>query len=177
MSRIGKKPIELSDKTKVTFLENTLTVQGPKGVLTRTVPPCVLLDITPAVINVVSKSDSKQDRAFQGLFRSLINAMVIGVNAGFERVLEINGVGYKVELRGRSILFNLGFSHQVDFLLPKEVSAEIDRNLLKLTSIDKEILGQTAASIRQIRPPEPYKGKGVKYANEYIQRKAGKTGK
>jgi len=177
MSRVGKKPIELSDKTKVTFSKNILTVQGPKGILTRTIPPHVTLDISPTAINLVSKSDSKQDRAFQGLFRSLINAMVTGVNSGFERVLEINGVGYKVELRGRSLLFNLGFSHQVDFLLPKEVSAEIDRNLLKLTSIDKEILGQTAASIRQIRPPEPYKGKGVKYADEYIRRKAGKTGK
>ena len=177
MSRVGKKPIPLSDKTKITFSGETLTVQGPKGTLTRTIPPFVSLDITPSEINVVAKSEDKQDRAYQGLIRSLINAMVIGVNDGFERVLEINGVGYRVEARGRSLIFSLGFSHQIDFLLPKEVTVGIDRNLLKLTSIDKEILGQTAASIRQLRPPEPYKGKGVKYADEYIQRKAGKTGK
>jgi large subunit ribosomal protein L6 len=126
---------------------------------------------------VGSADSSRKTVALQGMTRSLINNMVIGVSQGFERVLEINGIGYRAEAKGKSIVFNLGYSHPIDFPLPEGISATVDKaNTVKLTGIDKQLVGQTAARIRQLRPPEPYKGKGVKYAEEYIQRKAGKTG-
>jgi large subunit ribosomal protein L6 len=122
-------------------------------------------------------SNDRISRALQGLTRSLVANMLTGVSKGFDRVLEINGIGYRAELKGKSILFNLGYSHPINFALPEGISADIEKNnVVKLSGIDKELLGRTAASIRQLRPPEPYKGKGIKYAEEYVQRKAGKTG-
>lgn len=177
MSRVGKKPVPVPDKTKLTYKDRVLTVQGDKGSLTREIHPAVDLDIKDNIIQVTMFKEDRQSRALQGLTRSLVANMVTGVNTGFERVLEINGIGYRAEIKGSSIVFNLGFSNPITFDLPKGVSATSEKNnVVKLTSIDKELLGRTAASIRQLRPPEPYKGKGIKYAEEYIQRKAGKTG-
>ena len=122
-------------------------------------------------------SNDKTSRSLQGLTRTLVANMITGVNAGFERVLEINGIGYRAELKGKTIVLNLGYSNPINFDLPDGISASIDRNnVIKLTGIDKEKLGRTAAAIRQLRPPEPYKGKGIKYLEERIRRKAGKTG-
>ena len=177
MSRVGKKPIPIPDKTKVTYKDKIVTVQGPKGTLTRTIHASVDLDLSDGLIKVVPVSNSRTNMALQGMTRSLVANMVTGVDKGFERALEINGIGYRATLNGDTIQFNLGYSHPIDFKVPAGVTAEVDKNNgIKLSGIDKELLGHTASSIRRLRPPEPYKGKGVKYAEEYIQRKAGKTG-
>jgi len=177
MSRVGKKPIPVPDKTKITYKDKIVTIQGEKGSLKRTIHPDIDLDIADNIINVTMAENDRTTRALQGLTRSLVANMLTGVSKGFDRVLEINGIGYRAELKGKSILFNLGYSHPINFELPDGVSASIEKNnVVKLSAIDKELLGRTAASIRQLRPPEPYKGKGIKYAEEYIQRKAGKTG-
>ena len=177
MSRVGKKPIPVPDKAKITYKDRVLIVKGDKGSLTREIHPAVDLEIADNVINVLILKDDRESRALQGLTRSLVANMVTGVSTGFERVLEINGIGYRAELKGQNIIFNLGFSNPVTFPLPEGVSATSEKNnIVKLSAIDKELLGRTAAAIRQLRPPEPYKGKGIKYAEEYVQRKAGKTG-
>jgi large subunit ribosomal protein L6 len=177
MSRIGKKPIPIPDKTYVDFKDQTITVRGEKGSLTRSIHPDVELNFESNVISVLPKNDNRQGRAIQGLVRSLVSNMVIGVSNGFERILEINGIGYRADLKGEQIVFNLGYSHPVEFVLPEGVNASIDKNnVIRLNGIDKELLGHTAAFIRSLRPPEPYKGKGVKYAEEQIIRKAGKSG-
>lgn len=177
MSRVGKKPIPIPEKTKITLNENVITVQGSKGTLKRELHSGVTLDVSDTQIAVTVPSQDRTSRALQGLTRSLVANMVTGVSSGFERILEINGIGYRAEAKGKSILFNLGYSHPIDFPLPDGISASVDKNtVVKLSGIDKELLGMTAASIRQLRPPEPYKGKGIKYAEEHIQRKAGKTG-
>jgi large subunit ribosomal protein L6 len=177
MSRIGKKPIPIPDKTKVTFKDGVVTVQGKKGTLSQVVHNDVELKIEKDVINVIPVDQNRKTVAMQGMIRSIVGSMVIGVSQGFERVLEINGIGYRAEAKGKSIVFNLGYSHPIDFALPEGISATVEKNnVVKLAGIDKQLLGQTAARIRQLRPPEPYKGKGVKYAEEHIIRKAGKTG-
>ena len=177
MSRVGKKPIPIPEKTKITYQNKEITVEGEKGSLSRSLHPTVDLKIDKDTISVVIPSQDKQTRALQGLTRSLVANMVTGVNKGFERVLEINGIGYRADLQGTTIVFNLGYSNPVNFSLPEGIAASIDKNnVIRLSGIDKEKLGATAASIRSLRPPEPYKGKGIKYAEEYIQRKAGKTG-
>lgn len=177
MSRVGKKIIAIPEKTRVDFKDRKLVVEGEKGRLTRTLHPVVDLDITDGAISVIILKEDRKTRAVQGLTRSLVANMIDGVSKGFERTLEINGIGYRAEMKGRSILLNLGFSHPIDFPLPDGVSATVEKNnVIKLSGIDKEQVGQTAASLRKLRKPEPYKGKGVKYAEEYIQRKAGKAG-
>ena len=176
MSRVGKQPIGIPDKAKVTYKDRVITVEGEKGKLTRTVHPAIDLDIKDNVITVTMETENRNNRALQGLTRSLVNNMVIGVSEGFERKLEINGIGYRAETKGKSVVFNIGYSQPVNFDLPNGVSAAVDKSIIILTGIDKELLGRTAASIRKLRPPEPYKGKGIKYVEERIQRKAGKTG-
>jgi large subunit ribosomal protein L6 len=154
-----------------------VSVEGEKGKLTRTIHDAVDLDVQDNEIHVTMEKDTREIRALQGLTRSLVANMITGVSAGFERVLEVNGIGYRAEVSGNKLILNLGYSHPINFDIPKGISAEVDRsNAIKLSGIDKEALGQVAASIRRLRPPEPYKGKGVKYAQEKIQRKAGKTG-
>jgi large subunit ribosomal protein L6 len=154
-----------------------VTVQGKNGSLTQTVHADVDLKIEENVINVVAANQSRKTVALQGMTRSILGSMVTGVTQGFERVLEINGIGYRAETKGKSIVFNLGYSHPIDFELPAGISATVEKNnVVKLAGIDKQLLGQTAARIRELRPPEPYKGKGIKYAEEHIIRKAGKTG-
>ena len=177
MSRVGKKPIPLPEKVKVTFTEGQLTVEGEKGKLTRRIHPEVQLQIADDQILVSPGTDNRKGQALRGLTRSLVANMVTGVDAGFTRVLEINGIGYRAEVQGGTIVFNLGYSHPIHFDLPDGVAAAVEKNnVVKLSGIDKELVGQTAARIRKLRPPEPYKGKGVKYQEEYIQRKAGKAG-
>lgn len=177
MSRIGKKPITIPDKTTLTYKDRLLTVKGQKGTLSRSIHDAVDLDIKDSIVNVTISVESKSNRALQGLTRSLIANMISGVNSGFEKVLEINGIGYRAELKGKSIVLNLGYSHPINFDLPEGIAARIEKNnVIKLSGIDKEKVGLTAAAIRRLRPPEPYKGKGIKFAEEYIRRKAGKTG-
>ena len=177
MSRIGKKPIPIPDKTKVTVKDGVVTVQGKNGTLSHAVHNDVELKIENDIINVVPAVQNRKTIALQGMTRSILGSMVTGVSQGFERVLEINGIGYRAEAKGKSIVFNLGYSHPIDFALPEGISATVEKNnVVKLAGIDKQLLGQTAARIRQLRPPEPYKGKGIKYAEEHIIRKAGKTG-
>ncbi|MCD6585520.1 MAG: 50S ribosomal protein L6 [Desulfobacteraceae bacterium] len=177
MSRVGKKPIEILDKIKITYTDRVLTVVGEKGTLTRTIHPDVNVNIDDKTLTVTIENMDKKTRSLWGMTRALIANMVTGVSQGFERALEINGIGYRAELKGKNIEFNLGYSHSIDFPLPEGVSATIEKNIIKLSGIDKDLLGYTASTIRSLRPPEPYKGKGVKYVEEYIQRKAGKTAK
>jgi len=177
MSRIGKKPVTIPDKIKVTYKDRILTVQGKKGTLVRSIHPAVELEIEKDILKVISLKKDRKSVAFQGMTRSLVNNMVIGVMQGFERKLQINGIGYKAEAKGKQIILNLGYSHPIEFDLPEGISAVVEKNnAISLSGIDKEAVGQTAAAIRQLRPPEPYKGKGVKYVEERIQKKAGKTG-
>jgi large subunit ribosomal protein L6 len=177
MSRVGKQPVPIPDKSKLSYENRVLTVQGEKGKLTRSIHPAVDLKIENGVLNVVSLEDKRTSRALQGMTRSLVANMIIGVTQGFERTLVISGIGYRAEMKGNTIVLNVGYSNPVEFNLPEVVAATIDRNtIIKLSSIDKEKLGLTAAAIRKIRPPEPYKGKGIKYVEEYIRRKAGKAG-
>ncbi len=177
MSRVGRKPVQIPEKTKVSYENRVLTVQGEKGTLTRSIHPAVDLKIDDGVLNVVLFKDKRTSRALQGLTRSLVANMITGVNQGFERTLVINGIGYRAAIKGNAIVLNVGYSNPVQFELPEGVSASVDRNItIKLSSIDKEKLGRAAAAIRKIRPPEPYKGKGIKDAEERIRRKAGKAG-
>ncbi|MDJ0722559.1 MAG: 50S ribosomal protein L6 [Desulfobacterales bacterium] len=177
MSRVGKKPISIPAKVDIALKDRLVTVKGSKGTLSRTIHADVDLQVDGNVVQVVIQNEDRKSRALQGLTRSLVNNMVTGVSTGFERVLEINGIGYRAEVKGQTLVLNLGYSNPVNFDLPKGVAAAVDRNtIIKLSGIDKEQLGQTAASIRKLRPPEPYKGKGIKYAEERIIRKAGKTG-
>lgn len=177
MSRVGKKVIIIPEKTIVDYQVRELVIKGEKGTLTRTIHPAVDLTIQDNTILVTIDQEDRKTRSLQGLTRSLVANMVEGVSKGFERTLEINGIGYRAEMKGNSIVFNLGYSHPIDFPLPDGINAAVDKNnVIKLNGIDKEKVGQTAASIRKLRKPEPYKGKGVKYAEEYIRRKAGKTG-
>jgi large subunit ribosomal protein L6 len=177
MSRVGKKPIQIPNKTKFTFSNGVVKVEGKKGKLKREIPSVVDLKIEEGVVKVILLEAGRRAVALQGLTRSLIANMIIGVEKGFERVLEINGVGYRATLSGNSISFNIGYSHPIIFELAKGVEASIDKNnVITLSGIDKELLGHSASGIRQLRPPEPYKGKGIKYIEERIQRKAGKTG-
>jgi large subunit ribosomal protein L6 len=177
MSRVGKKPIHIPEKTTIVITDSMVTVKGPKGTLNRTIHPDTQLVVENNEIKVQVLGEDKKSQALKGLTRSLVANMVEGVDKGFERVLEINGIGYRAAVEGDGLVLNLGFSHPVKFSMPAGISAVVEKNnQIKLSGIDKELLGQTAASIRKIRPPEPYKGKGVKYAEEYIQRKAGKTG-
>jgi large subunit ribosomal protein L6 len=177
MSRVGKKPIPIPANTKISYQDRALTIEGKKGKLSRMIHPAVDLSIEPGVVNVTLASDGRNTRALQGLTRSLVFNMVTGVSSGFERVLEIHGIGYRAELKGKTLVFQLGYSTPKEFELPEGISAAIEKNtILKLSGIDKEELGRIAAAIRRLRPPEPYKGKGIRYAGERIQKKAGKTG-
>jgi large subunit ribosomal protein L6 len=177
MSRVGKKPIPIPAKTRVSYQDRALTIEGQKGKLSREIHPAVDLAIGEGVVNVRLAMETKTSRALQGLTRSLVANMLTGVSKGFERVLEINGIGYRAEVKGKTIVFQLGFSTPKEFELPEGISAAVEKNtIIKLSGIDKEELGRVAAAIRRLRPPEPYKGKGIKYAEERIQKKAGKTG-
>jgi len=177
MSRVGKKPIPIPDKIKITYADRLLTVEGGKGKLFQAIHPAVDLNIEDGVMNVTLLAEDRSSRALQGLTRSLVANMITGVDIGFQRKLEINGIGYRAELSGKQIILNVGYSNPVTFDLPEGISATVEKNNnIMLFGIDNRLVGLAAAAIRRIRPPEPYKGKGIKYAEEQIRRKAGKTG-
>jgi large subunit ribosomal protein L6 len=177
MSRVGRKPIPIPKGVKVVLTDEGLVIQGPKGELSRAVPPQLSVQVGGDQITIQPKEDSKKVKALFGLFRTLLANMVKGVAEGFERILEIQGVGYRAEVQGGQLILNLGFSHPVAFSLPAGISAQVERQTkLTLSGIDRDLLGLTAARIRRFRPPEPYKGKGIKYQEEKIRRKVGKTG-
>lgn len=176
MSRIGKKPIPIPKGVEVVSTGGTLTVKGPRGMLKRNLHPKVTVRVQDGVATVSVPDESKESKSLHGLFRVLLHNMVKGVSEGFERILEIVGVGYRAEVSGKTATLNLGYSHPIVFELPDGVDMKVDRTRIVLSGIDKELVGQTAAKIRALRPPEPYKGKGIKYADEYIRRKAGKAG-
>lgn len=178
MSRIGKLPIEIAKGVKLSFDDSVLSVQGPMGKLSRRIMQNVTLNISDSTVTVTCNDTTTAARSAHGLTRTLINNMVTGVTKGFQKSLEINGVGYRAEVKGKELLLNLGFSHPVSFEIPEGINIEVDKmTKLLVKGYDKEQVGQTAAKIRSFRPPEPYKGKGIKYADETILRKAGKTGK
>ncbi|MBO7609000.1 MAG: 50S ribosomal protein L6 [Muribaculaceae bacterium] len=180
MSRIGKLPIELPAGVTVDMKENVLTVKGPKGELKQAVNPNIKVEVEDGHITVSRPDDERESRAQHGLYRALINNMVVGVSAGFKKELEIVGVGYKAESKGQVLELSLGYSHAIYLVMPPEVKVEAktERNknpLITLESCDKQLLGQICAKIRSFRKPEPYKGKGVKFVGEVIRRKSGKT--
>jgi len=178
MSRIGKLSIEIPKSVKISFTDSVLSVQGPNGLLTRQIMSVISLDISETAIAVTRCDDSTVARAAHGLTRTLVNNMVVGVTKGFQRNLEINGVGYRAEVKGKELVLALGYSHPVNFPIPEGISVDVEKmTKLSVKGFDKELVGQTAAKIRSFRSPEPYKGKGIKYADETILRKAGKTGK
>jgi len=182
MSRIGKLPINLPSGVSVTVQEDLVTVKGPKGELRQTINPEISVSIEGNVLTVSRPTDEKQHRALHGLYRSLINNMVVGVSQGFQQKLELVGVGYRAANTGQVLELTLGYSHPIHIMLPSEVKveAQTDRKsnpIITLESIDKQLLGQVCAKIRSLRKPEPYKGKGVRFVGEVIRRKAGKSAK
>lgn len=177
MSRIGARPIEVPDDVDVTIDGRSLEVSGPEGTLRREFEDLVRLETDDDSVVIHRADDTREARSQHGLARSLVSNMIRGAAEGYERQLEINGVGYRAEKRGSFIRFDLGFSHPIMFELPEEVDCEIERQTtLKLSSPDNELLGQVASKIRALRKPEPYKGKGIRFSDEVIIRKAGKTG-
>jgi len=178
MSRIGRLPIVIPAGVDVDIDGCAVTVKGPKGTLTRTVHNNIKLEKDGAVISVIRPNDNKENRSLHGLTRTLVNNMVTGVNEGFKKELEINGVGYRAQKQGTQLVMNIGYSHQVIMDEPEGITVEVPApNRIVVLGADKQKVGQFAAEIREKRPPEPYKGKGIKYATEVIRRKEGKAGK
>lgn len=178
MSRIGKQIINIPNGIEVKLEGNTITVKGSKGELSFTFDPAITVMSEDGVITVKRSDDQPHTRGLHGLTRALINNMIVGVSEGFKKRLEINGVGYRAQVSGKKVTLNLGFSHPVEMMIPDGLTAEMDKeakNVLEISGIDKQLVGQFAANIRSHRPPEPYKGKGIKYEGEHIIRKAGKT--
>ncbi|HXG44644.1 MAG TPA: 50S ribosomal protein L6 [Gemmatimonadales bacterium] len=177
MSRIGKRPVPVPAGVTVTLEGQRLTVKGPRGELSRTFHPAMKLDVADGQVLVSRPDDSREHRALHGLTRALVANMVEGVSKGYQRTLEIQGVGYKAELRPFGLQLSLGFSHPVQFKAPPGITFSVDNNVVvKIEGPDKELVGQVAAELRALRPPEPYKGKGIRYLGEVVRRKAGKTG-
>lgn len=184
MSRIGKKPVKIEDGAKVEIKDTTVTVVGPKGTLTLSLRPeisvkiedgYVIFDIKP---ELGASRDSKGASAYLGMTRSLVNGMILGVTKGFEKKMELVGVGYRAKTNGNTLVLTVGYSNPVEFPLPAGITAEVvDNTNLTIRGFDKQLVGQVAANIRKVRKPEPYKGKGIKYAGEVIRRKQGKSGK
>ena len=178
MSRIGRAPVAIPAGVEVNVADNNVvTVKGPKGTLTQQFNANMTINVEGNVVTVARPNDLKENRALHGLTRSLLNNMVVGVTEGFKKTLEVNGVGYRVALEGNKLVMNLGFSHQVIMEAPAGITVEVPNpNLIIVSGYDKQLVGQFAANIREKRPPEPYKGKGIKYSDEVIRRKVGKTG-
>lgn len=179
MSRIGRMPVVVPKGVEVDVKGTEVNVKGPKGQLTRTFPSAMQISFADGSITVQRPSDERMHRALHGMTRALINNMVVGVSTGFVRTLEVNGVGYRAEMNGSNLVLNVGYSHPVVVEPPQGISFEVDAKtrLIRILGFDKELVGQIAANIRKVRPPEPYKGKGIKYLEEKIRRKAGKAGK
>ena len=179
MSRIGKLPVSIPAGVTITVGDgNVVTVKGPKGTLSEKISSEMVLEQDAGVLTVKRPSDDKRHRALHGLTRTLINNMVVGTTAGYEKKLEIVGVGYKVQTEGTGLVINVGYSHPVNFAAPAGISFDVPApTKITVKGIDKQKVGQVAADIRAVRPPEPYKGKGIRYENEVVRRKEGKTGK
>ena len=177
MSRIGKEPIPIPDAAKVSLSDRVFTAEGPKGKVSQSVVDGIRVAIEDGSVTVTRRDDSNAQKALHGLMRVLLANAIQGVTQGFSKQLEINGVGYRAEVKGKEVHFALGYSHPVIFAVPDDIEIEVDKNnKITVQGADKQRVGQTAAEIRALRKPEPYKGKGIKYVDEVIRRKAGKAG-
>lgn len=178
MSRVGKKPLPIPAGVDVKIEDGVVTVKGPKGQLTQAIVAGVNIKVEDSVAEVtVNDPENVKERAFWGLTRRLLDNMVVGVTDGFEKKLEVNGVGYKVSMQGNVLKLDVGYSHDIDFPTPEGVTLSVEKNVITVAGIDKQVVGEVAAQIRRFRKPEPYKGKGIKYVDEVIVRKAGKAAK
>lgn len=179
MSRIGRMPIPVPKGVQVNIEKNRITVRGPRGELTRTFHPDMTVTLQDGYLVVTRPTDQRHHRALHGLTRALLANMVTGVSQGFRKVLQVEGVGYRAELQGSTLVLNVGFSHPVEFKPPAGIAFQVEQKtkLITVEGVDKELVGEVAARIRKVRPPEPYKGKGIRYQDEHIRRKAGKAGK
>ena len=177
MSRVGKLPIQIPSGVTITVDESSITVAGPKGTLLQFTVPGISVEQSEGVLTVKRENDEAENRARHGLIRALINNMVVGVTKGFEKKLEINGVGYRANMEGAKLKMQLGFSHDVFYTPPQGVQIAVEQNIITVSGISKQQVGQAAAEIRAFKKPEPYKGKGIKYSDERILRKSGKSGK
>lgn len=179
MSRIGRKPIQIPDNVSVTVENREVIVRGPKGQLSYNLPDGIGIRVDNKTLLITRESDVPKQRALHGLVRSLISNMVTGVSEGFTKTLQIHGVGYRAQISGNKIILNVGYSHPVEFVLPEGIKATVDEKQTTITlyGIDKQLVGQVAANLRAIRPPDPYKGKGIRYIDEVLKLKPGKTGK
>lgn len=177
MSRIGKKPIQFADNTTVAISNGIISVKGPKGELKQDFKNKIDIKIKDKEISVDKIDGSKEQDVMQGTVRALIINMIIGVNEGYKKSLELNGVGYRVAKKGNDLEFNIGFSHPVTFQMPQGIECSVEKNVIYISGIDKQLVGEVSANIRKLKKPEPYKGKGIKYTDEHIRRKAGKAGK
>ena len=177
MSKIGCKTIGIPQGVELKINQDQVMVKGPKGELSLKFGSKVEVELKDSQLNVIRKSDDRTGRSFHGLVRSQLANMVLGVLEGYEKVLEINGVGYKAQMQGSDLILNLGFSHPVNFRIPKGIEAKVEKQtIIKIKGIDKQQVGEIAARIRELRPPEPYKGKGIRYQQEQVRRKEGKKG-
>ena len=177
MSRIGKIPVDIIQGVKVTIKNNTVHVEGLKGKLFLDFNPLIKMKLNDNTVIVTRADDTKKSKSLHGLYRKLINNMIIGVSSGFEKMLLINGVGYRAEKKEDILILNLGYSNPIQYPIPKDISIEVEANTkIKVACIDKQKLGQVCAEIRSFRPPEPYKGKGIRYENEIVKKKVGKSG-
>lgn len=174
MSRIGKRPIEIPEGVQVNIEEEKITIKGPKGELSRAIRPEIKVELKESKIFVSPQKKTKKTKAFWGLTRALLNNMVKGVVEGYEKKLEIQGIGYKAILEGDELVLSVGFSHQVRVKLPEDVKVLAEKNIITISGINKELVGQIASSIRKVKPPDPYKGKGIRYLGEVVRKKAGK---
>lgn len=178
MSRVGKKVIEIPNDVTVSIDNNTVTVKGPKGELTKTLSERMTYKQEDNALEVIRPTDSQEDRTVHGTTRALINNMVLGVSQGFSKSLELVGVGYRAQMQGENLVLNVGYSHPVEIKAEDGISFSVEKNTnVTVSGISKELVGATASNIRSVRPPEPYKGKGIRYKDEYVRRKEGKTGK
>ncbi len=177
MSKIGSKTIGIPKGVELKISQDRVMVKGPKGELSLKVGSTIKVELSDSQVNVTRKSDDRMGRSFHGLVRAQLANMVHGVMEGFEKILEINGVGYKAQMQGSDLLLTLGFSHPVNFKIPKGIEAKVEKQtIIKIKGIDKQQVGEIAARIRELKPPEPYKGKGIRYQEEQVRRKEGKKG-
>lgn len=178
MSRIGKQNIEIPSSVEVSLEKQTIKVKGPKGELKRTISDLMEIEINKSYISLIKKEDSRKAQQLYGLSRTLLNNLIVGVSQGFTKKLEVSGVGYRSQMDGKKLILNMGYSHPVVMQPPEEILIKVEKNnSIIISGIDKELVGQIASNIRNVRPPEPYKGKGIRYENEVIRRKVGKAGK
>ncbi len=176
MSRVGKKPISIPEKVDVKIADKNIRVKGPLGELSFTIPQTIDAKVDNGKVLLSRGSDLRQERALHGMARSLVANMITGVSTGFTKKLVIDGVGYRAQAKGNMLTLNLGFSHPIEFTVPDGISVNVEKNVVSISGIDKQLVGQVSANIRELRPVEPYKGKGVRYEDEKVRRKVGKVG-